>query len=286
MAVTVYDERVCALGEGPLWHPERGQFFWFDITGKRLLSRFGGAALEWQFDEHVSAAGWIDRDRLLVASETSLSIFDIPSGKSERLIGLEADNPITRSNDGRADPYGGFWIGTMGKAAEPGAGAIYRFFKGELRKLFGGISIPNATCFSVDGTIAFFADSATQKVMRQRLGAEGWPVGEAEVYLDLRAENLIPDGAVVDRDGMFWNAHWGAGTVCAYDMNGARQASFQTGAPHLTCPAFGGEDLTVMYLTSATEEMSAEALASHPDAGKTFRLETGAKGQAEHRILL
>ncbi|HSF92689.1 MAG TPA: SMP-30/gluconolactonase/LRE family protein, partial [Paracoccaceae bacterium] len=136
MTAQVFDPRLCTLGEGPLWHPERNQLFWFDILGKRLLSRDETGPLTWQFDEHVSAAGWVDRDTLLIASETALFRFTLSSGVREDIVALEADNPQTRSNDGRADPWGGFWIGTMGNSAQPDAGAIYRFYKGGVTKLF------------------------------------------------------------------------------------------------------------------------------------------------------
>ena len=115
----VFDATPCELGEGPLWHLERNQLFWFDIIGMRLHAREGDETRTWQFGEHVSAAGWIDRDRLLIASETALFSFDLGTGRHETVCPLEADEPRTRSNDGRADPWGGFWIGTMGKAADP-----------------------------------------------------------------------------------------------------------------------------------------------------------------------
>ena len=138
LTATPYDTRLCELGEGPLWHPKQNRLYWFDIIGKRLLSRDADQALEWQFDEHFSAAGWIDDDHLLLASETGLWKFSTVSGEKERLCDLEAENPVTRSNDGRADPFGGFWIGTMGKQAEPRHGAIYRFFEGKVHKLYDG----------------------------------------------------------------------------------------------------------------------------------------------------
>ena len=136
----IWDDTPCILGEGPLWHPLRGQLFWFDIVKHRLYTRENGKHRSWAFEEHVSAAGWVDETRLLIASETRLFTFDVDSGLRRDVHALEADNRVTRSNDGRADPWGGFWIGTMGKKAEPGAGAIYRYFKGELRTLYPGIT--------------------------------------------------------------------------------------------------------------------------------------------------
>ena len=125
MTAEVFDATPCNLGEGPLWHPETKCLYWFDIVGMRLYRRRAEDFTYWQFDEHVSAAGWIDENRLLIASETALQVFNTESGESEFLCALESENAATRSNDGRADPYGGFWIGTMGKSAEPGAGAVF-----------------------------------------------------------------------------------------------------------------------------------------------------------------
>ncbi len=160
MTAQIFDHTPCKLGEGPLWHPLRNELFWFDIIGKTLFCRGNDATKSWKFSEHVSVAGWIDENTLLVASETALLRFEIESGKSEIVHLLEADNPITRSNDGRADPWGGFWIGTMGKNAEREAGAIYRFFHGELRVLYPRITISNAICFAPGGRFAYFADTA------------------------------------------------------------------------------------------------------------------------------
>ena len=211
MNATLFDARACALGEGPLWHPERGQLFWFDILGHTLMSRQGDKTLSWRFDECVSAAGWIDRDTLLVASETALWRFDLNGAERSLVVPLEADQPLTRSNDGRADPWGGFWIGTMGFNAERGAGAIYRYYKGALRQLFAEITISNAICFSPDRRFAYYTDTPTRQIMRVPLdAAEGWPSAPPEVFVDLKKDKRNPDGAVVDSDGCLWNAQWGA----------------------------------------------------------------------------
>lgn len=245
-----------------MWHPLRQQFFWFDVINNKLLSRepadaAGGAGreLHWQFDEHVSAAGWLDRDHLLLASETSLSRFDIDSGSREPIIELEADNPITRSNDGRVDPYGGFWIGTMGKSAQPQAGAIYRYFKGELRRVHAGITIPNSICFAPDGSHLYFTDTPKQIIFKQRLDAKGWPQGDVETFADLREDGRWPDGSVVDSEGALWNAQWGSGRVARYLPDGRFDLAVPVPGIHSSCPAFGGNDLRTLLVTSAQEHI-------------------------------
>ncbi|MEM7643725.1 MAG: SMP-30/gluconolactonase/LRE family protein [Pseudomonadota bacterium] len=282
----VWDDRVCALGEGPLWHPERQQLFWFDITGKRLLSRDGDTPLDWQWDEMISAAGWVDRDTLMVVGETGFWRFDIASGDREKLVDLEADDPDTRSNDGRADPVGGFWMGTMGKRAEPGRGGIYRYFRGEVRKLYHDVTVPNAICFAPDGTLAYFADTEKGAIWRQAIDRAGWPSGPAEVFVDFSPIGLNPDGAVCDADGNVWVAQWGAGRVACHRSDGQFLRAVSCGAAHTTCPAFGGADLRTLFVTSATQGVDEDGLAHQPGSGRTWAAQVPVTGAAERRVVL
>ena len=284
---SVFDDRVCILGEGPLWHPTRQQLFWFDIVGKRLLTRTTNGCQEWQFDEHVSAAGWLDHDALLIASETGLWRFSLNDGSRKLVIALEADNPITRSNDGRADPWGGFWIGTMGKNAEKHAGAIYRLYKGELRNLFPSITISNAICFSPNRQFAYYTDTVTQLVMRQALEQQdGWPMGEAEVYLDLRSENLNPDGAVIDAGREHVACAMGRITHRMLLDGWAVYKRIECDALQPSCPAFGGPELRTLFCTTAAVDLSAETRAQQPSNGMTFLSENAGTGQSEHQVIL
>lgn len=278
----VFDARLCTLGEGPLWHPERGQLFWFDILGRRLLSRDGDRPLEWRFDECVSAAGWVDRDTLLIASETGLHRFDITSGRRELVLPLEAGNATTRSNDGRADAFGGFWIGTMGKKAEAGAGAIYRYYRGRIEKLYDGITIPNAICFAPDGRTAYLADTKKGRIQRQSLDSEGWPQGKPEVFVDLRGEGLNPDGAVCDIEGGVWNAQWGASRVARYLPDGTLDQVIAVDGHHSSCPAFGGPRMTTLFITTAREGIATPTESDGP----VYVAQVIVAGLREHRVVL
>jgi sugar lactone lactonase YvrE len=276
----IYDDTLCDLGEGPLWHPGRGQLFWFDILGRRLLTREDGRCRTWEFGEHVSAAGWVSDGRLLVASETRLLTLDLDTDRGEDVAPLEADDPRTRSNDGRADPWGGFWIGTMGKKAEPGLGAIYRLYRGEIRTLFRQITVSNAICFAPDRTSAYFADSRTKVIRRTALDDEGWPAGEARDWLDFSGEAFTPDGAVTDTEGNVWNARWGGGSVACHAPDGTLRRELAFDAVQTTCPAFGGPGLTPLFCTSARDGRSGE------NDGRTFAVEGVATGLPEPRVIL
>lgn len=278
----IFDDRACELGEGPLWHPERQQLFWFDIHGHRLLSRGPEGPQEWGMVESASAAGWIDRDRLLIATETGLFRFDLETGSRDLLVEMEADQADTRSNDGRADPMGGFWIGTMGKEAQPRAGAIYRYFGGKLERLFPEITIPNAICFAPDGRRAFYADTPRQRIWTVPLDAQGWPDRPSEIFADLRSDGTFPDGAVVDSQGALWVAQWGAGRVVRYRSDGRADRVIDLPVRQVTSPCFGGETLDRMFVTSAWEGLTDRGAAD----GQTFTVDPGHTGLPSPRVLL
>jgi len=283
MTVRLYDDHACHLGEGPLWHPLRAQLFWFDIIGKRLHCDDGNS---WQFDRHVSAAGWIDQHHLLIASEAELFKFNLDTSDYTEICALEEDDPDTRSNDGRADPWGGFWIGTMRKDNPVNGGALYRYYKGELQELYAPLSIPNGLAFAPDKSCAYWADTRAAKVFRVALDADGWPNAAPELFLNLAEQGLNPDGSIVTADGSYLNAQWGAGRIARYNPDGEFIEAFDFPTDHITCPAIGGADLTTLFATSARQGLAPNRLAQQKDAGKTFAMPTDIKSLPEYQVQL
>lgn len=282
----LFDDTACELGEGAFWHPERQTFLWFDILGRKLYERGPAGRMEWAMSELTSAMGWIGGGLVLLSGESGLSLFDLDGGKREPVARIAADDTALRSNDGRADPWGGFWHSTMGKRAEQGAGGIWRWHRGELRQLVRNITIPNAICFDQRRSLAYFADTDIGTVWAQPLDADGWPAGPQRVFLDLSPEALNPDGAVTDDQGNVWVALWGAGRVDCFSPEGRRLGSIAAPARQVTCPAFGGPDLTALMVTSAWEHLDAPARAADPHAGCCFVTQGTARGLPAPRVAL
>ena len=276
----------CDLGEGPLW--TGGRLYFFDIRDHRLhaVDADGGGHQSWEMGEYVSAAAQLDDGGLLVASERALFRFDPATGARREIAALEADNPATRSNDGRADRRGGFWIGTMGKEGGTGAGAIYRYRQGELRLLYEAVTIPNATCFSPDGGTAYFTDTVTQTIRRQALDAEGWPEGPPEPLIDFHDDPGAPDGAAVDSEGYLWCALYNGSAVVRISPEGAITERVELPVPAPTCPAFGGPELKTVFVTTARQKMSDEALAAAPLSGAILAFDIEVAGLADPVISL
>jgi sugar lactone lactonase YvrE len=281
------DER-CHLGEGPTYDAATDTAWWFDILNGRLFEAHlgSGQARIHELGRMASALARIDEGRQLIAAEDGLYIRSVADGSLVLYRPLEADSPGTRSNDARVHASGTFWIGTMGRRAEAGAGAIYALYRGEVLRLFAGITIPNAICFSPDGVLGYFADTATNVLYRVLLNPlNGLPRGAPEVLLRHRGVGGL-DGAVVDASGLIWNARWGGGCVDVYSPQGVHLRSLHVPAHQASCPAFVGPDLSRLLVTSAWQDMDEAARAADPEHGRTFVIEAGTRGRAEPDVKL
>lgn len=280
----------CQLGEGPIWHAGRQQLFFFDINEQTLFAVTAGGEIadSWLFNETVAAAAVVDDHTLVLATDTGLKEFDLATGGMNRINEIEADKPDTRTNDSRVHPSGAFWIGTMDRgAAEAPIGAVYHYRAGQLTTLKSGIAIPNATCFSPDGRIAYWTDTPSKKIMQVATDpATGLPVGEWTLFADVSDGRGYPDGAVVDSEGYLWNAKWGGSCVVRHAPDGSIDRIIEVPVSQVTCPAFGGKDLKTLFITTAAKNMSEAQLAAEKHAGSLFVIEVDVAGQPEPFIVL
>ncbi|MFD2238433.1 SMP-30/gluconolactonase/LRE family protein [Aureimonas populi] len=276
----------CHLGEGSTFDPATGTAFWFDILERTLFcAEIATRTVRMEpLPAMASELAVIDEERDLIATDTGLHVRERKSGAMTLLQGIEEDDSATRSNDGRVHPCGALWIGTMGREAETGAGSIYWFFRGELRKLYSRLTIPNAIAFTQDGRTGYFTDTDIGILHRVALDpATGLPVDGPEMLYDHRGGTGGLDGAVVDAQGLVWNARWGAGCLDAYSPEGTRLRTVRVPATRPTCPVFVGRAFDRLLVTTASEGMSEAERTADPRHGQTFLLDVGACGFAETR---
>lgn len=279
----------CQLGEGPIWHAGRQQLFFFDINEQTLfaVTAAGEIADSWLFNETVAAAAVLDDHTLVLATDTGLKQFDLATGGMNRINEIEADNPLTRTNDSRVHPSGAFWIGTMTRVEEEPGGSVYHYRAGALTTIKPGVKIPNATCFSPDGRIAYWTDTPTKRILQVATDpATGIPLGDWTLFADVSEGRGYPDGAVVDSEGYLWNAKWGGSCVVRHAPDGSIDRIIEVPVSQVTCPAFGGADLKTMFITTAAKTLNAEQLAAEKHAGSLFAIDLDVAGQPEPTITL
>ncbi|KQP33692.1 gluconolaconase [Methylobacterium sp. Leaf104] len=284
VGIMILDAPRCHLGEGPCYDPRTDTAWWVDILERRLFAAplAGGTARSYALPVMASAVAAVDERRQLLAAEDGLHLRTLEDGALTLFCPLEVEEAGTRSNDGRVHPCGALWISTMGRDAESGRGTIYHVAGTRVTRLYGGLTIPNAICFSPDGATAYFADTAAGLLQRVALDPRtGLPAGEPATLYDHRGGAGGLDGAAIDAEGRIWCARWGASCLDAYSPEGARLKTIPLPVTRPSCPTFAGPGLDHLLVTSAYEGMTPEEREADPEHGRTLLVPVGVRGLLE-----
>ncbi|CAN7503994.1 SMP-30/gluconolactonase/LRE family protein [Pseudoxanthomonas sp. LjRoot143] len=277
LATLAVDSR-CALGEGILWCERRHVLYWTDILAAELWRHdpASGHTHTWSLPAPLGCLALGEDGRLLLGLAKGLHASDVEAQLGARTLAMtkladvDADEPMTRINDGRADRHGGFVFGTKSEHADlRPVGRFHQYTATHgLRELaLPRAAIPNSICFDAAGTRLYFCDSVTPRILQCRYDAAAATVSDIEVFVELDAPGAEPDGSIVDDEGALWNAQWGAGRVVRYLPDGRLDRIVHVPAPQPSCCVLRDDTL---YVTSARVGLDAEALAAHPLSGGVF----------------
>jgi sugar lactone lactonase YvrE len=268
------------LGEGPVWDAARGALWWVDIPAG-LVHRFDprtGADRAMPIGSAVGAVALRRGGTLLVAVAEGLAELDPDSGRLRSLLSFASGDRPLRCNDGKCDPAGRFWVGRMAMDAEPGAGALLRVDPDlAVTTRLAGLTIPNGLGWSPDGNRMYFVDSTWGEVREHPYDTATGSMGEGRALVRFPDDGSVPDGLTVDAEGHLWVARWGAGCVVRVTPDGAVVDRVDLPVSRVTSCTFGGEDLDVLYVTTARGDDAAD-LAREPLAGGLFRCRPGVRG--------
>ena len=278
------------LGEGVIWDPILQRVWWTDINQHGLF-RYDPVtkALEkWQTPERLAcfAPVQIEGERqqyLLAAFESGFAYYQPETSQVHWIKKIEEDNPGTRLNDGRTDRQGRFWAGTM---VEDDKSALY---KGKLYCLdhglnatatIDGLQIPNSLCWSPNSNTLYHCDTPSRVINAYAFDADSGQLGMPYVFT--QTENgCYPDGSTIDSQGYLWNAQWGGSQVVRYSPDGNIDLTLDLPVSQVTCVAFGGEDLNLLFVTSAHQGFKTDQREKEPSAGNLFVYETDFTGLLE-----
>lgn len=282
-----------ALGEGPVWDEKAKELYWIDGLGCRWFRMDADRNIrEFTTPSAIGSLILKEEGGMLMGLQDGIYETDPETGAQTLFANPEADIEGNRFNDGKADPAGRYVIGSMSTANNDGssddepAGSLYSIeADGSWQKLRGGCSISNGmawnkaldTFFYVDSpTCCVFAydyDKATGKISNERVAAR-IPEGEG-----------IPDGMCIDAEDNLWVAQWGGWCVSCFDSKtGERIAKVEVPVKHVTCCAFGGEDLETLYITTSTNAVAGKEWLNQPLAGGLFTAKPGVKGTCSFRF--
>jgi L-arabinonolactonase len=275
------------LGEGVLWDEITQRLWWTDIQ-ERLLYRYHPVKdiLEkFELPERLGSFGFVDgSDRIVAAFESGFAFYHPESAEVKWIERPDLTAGRLRFNDGRVDRMGRFWAGTMVEGKGEPSGKLYCLSRGRAEALLPDIAISNGACFSPDGRHMYFADSAQFAIQRFDMDPASGALSNRQIFARTAA-GVFPDGAIVDKEGHLWSAQWGAGRVLRYAADGSVSGVVELPVSQPTCIAFGHALLDHLFVTTAREELSVDALSSQTKAGHLFVYKTNIEGLPEPRYL-
>jgi sugar lactone lactonase YvrE len=286
----VVDTRA-GVGETPVWDETAGVLYWIDCLAPSVHrfrpreSRDELVPIEID-SQHVGAIALVEGGGFLVLSGSGL--WHYPAKGERRLLGRpDTDRPQNVPNDGKCDPQGRFWFGTMHNQSAEESGRLYRYDNARgLVAMDEGFSCSNGMGWSPDGRIMYFVDMMPGRILAYDFDGRDGSISNRRVFVQVAKDEGIPDGLAVDNEGGVWIAHWNGWCLSRYAPDATRMAKIELPVERPTCPGFGGADMRDLYVTSAAMDLSKEQLARGPLAGSLFRLRSDVAGPKTVRFRL
>lgn len=269
------------LGESPLWCERRQRLYWVDIRASALYScdADGSDVKEWAMPEMIGSFAFRRGDGLILALKSGLYDFDPATGECSVIAAPDAALAQHRFNEGKCDPRGRFWAGTMNDVVREPTGSLFRLDADRrCTRVRTGITVPNSLAWSPDGTTMYFADTETRTIVAFDFDLDDGTPGAQRLFADLRGGEGRPDGSTVDAEGCLWNAEVVSGRVVRYAPDGREMQAWPLPVRRVTSLAFGGADLRTLYITTSTFRLSAAELAAQPLAGALFAMRAPVAG--------
>ncbi len=243
------------LGEGPCWDSRGKCLYYVDILGKKLLKyeAQSGDTVAYDMPSYIGTVAPTEGSELVVALQDGAYLFNPESQKLELLCELEKENDNNRTNDGKCDPRGRFWVGTMPLSERSASGSLYSISgKNAPVKHRSDVTISNGIAFDEDKHIMYYIDTPLCCVEAYDYNADTGSISNPRKVVEVDGSVGHPDGMTIDSEGMLWVALWGGCCVNRYNpATGELLAHINVPAKNVTACTFAGDNLNTMYITAA-----------------------------------
>jgi L-arabinonolactonase len=276
------------LGECPVWSAEEGALYWVDIP-KGLIERHAFATdirSQWKLPAAIGSFAFRVKDGMVVSLKTGIYFFNPENGDLRQIQNPEADLPQNRFNEGKCDPRGRFFTGTMNEVVRGKPdGSLYRLdAPGALKVILTQITVPNGLAWSPDGRTMYFADTRRHVIFQFDYDPDDGVPSHQRLFVDLSSYEGLPDGATTDTDGCLWSALFSGGRIVRYTPKGKIDRVIGLPVTQVNSLAFGGSDLRTLFVVTSKHLLNEAGLAAQPLAGDIFAIDTGVAGIIEPRF--
>jgi len=274
--IDVVDEHKCLVGEGPVWDAKRKVICWIDILNGEIHEYSPGQKTQKTITVHqmIGSLAVCTNGNFIAALQNGFAFIDRISGEIKMIADPESYLPNSRFNEGKCDPAGRFWAGTMSLSEETNAGSVYVVEKDlSITKRIESVTISNGMAWSVDHQTFYFIDTPTFEVVAYDYDKYTGHISNKRTIIKIANEDGYPDGMTIDNEGMLWMAHWDGWQVTRWNpISGKKLHSIKLSVAKVTSCTFGGENFEDLYITSAKAGLTEEELEKQPLAGSLFIL--------------
>lgn len=280
--VRVMTDTRATLGEGAIWCGRDDALYWVDIINGVVhsLEHATGKTRLFAVDQFVGTVVPRQSGGLILALQHGVAAFDMKTGDVEFIRDRIHEASTHRFNDGKCDPAGRLWVGTISMDDTAGTSALYRIDADHrVECMCTGVTNSNGIVWSLDQATMYYIDTPTRQVSAFDYDIVSGDIHNRRVAITVPEELGYPDGMTIDAQGNLWIALWGGGCVSRWDPNrGELLATIEVPTSHVTSCAFGGPELRELYITTARLGLDESALRKQPLAGGLFCVETHVTG--------
>ncbi len=296
---TTLNQSLSQLGESPFWHPVERSLYWLDIPGRAVLRTRGDIAdptvERWDLPTEAGCMAPARSGGMVIALRDGVYRAREWGGALTAMARVDHDVHTMRFNDGKCDPLGRFWAGTLNEAKDRPNAALYCLdARGgrapALKQMANEATTANGLAFSPDADTLYWADTAAHRVYAWRWAARVNNLSRPRVFHQFEEkpagwtpESPVryegrPDGATVDAEGHYWVAMFEGGQLLRFAPSGARVSALPTPVQCPTMPCFGGDDLRTLFVTTARRGRPAAELEQRPASGHVVSIRVATPG--------
>jgi sugar lactone lactonase YvrE len=268
-------------GEGPMWYAAENLLVWLDIARHLVHLYDPGSGHDRTIDvgQPVSAVQPRAGGGIVMALQQGYSALDPATGHVTLIAPVPHDDPPSRMNDGKCDCAGRFWAGTMAFDQQQGSATLYRLERDHtVTPVLRDVTIPNGPAWSLDNRTMYFNPGATGGVDAYDFDPATGALSNQRPFISIPSDVGVPDGLTVDDEDHLWVAVWGGWAVHRYTPDGELERVVRLPTAHVSCPTFGGPELSDLYITTSPEGLSDAERRAQPHAGSLFRYRPGVGG--------
>ena len=269
------------VGEGPIWDPDGKILYWVDILANELHI-FNPETGKDRYIDCGQMVGTVVVRRsggLLVALANGFASVDLETETIQHIADPEK-NPKVRFNDGKCDPAGRFWAGSMPLSETIPEGSLYSLeIDLSVKKRLSNITIANGIVWTSDHKTMYYIDTPTMKIDAYDFDITTGNLSNHRVAVTVPKEYGWPDGMAIDAEDKIWVGHWGGWQITRFDpLTGKTLEVIKIPVAQVTACAFGGPNLNRLYITTAKKGLDLDALKKQPNAGSLFSIDVSVSG--------